>query len=271
MTRATGAWRAAAWAVTLASSLLLGERARAADEAPEEGQAEAFARVVVDSADLHTGPGVSFRVIYTGHRGETFALDGRQGSGVWLRVLLPDGRRAYAMGEQLEPFAVSDGQFARPGVFAPPPLEGAHGGFALVGGMLNIPVRDGSFKQYGYMEVRPQLVIDKTFSLEGFVGDGLTADGAQLVYGAMFTVYLFPKWVLCPFLGLGGGGLSVFPKSDSFVLQREDLFLARAGGGFLFALKNRILVRIEAANMTLFTAESFANAQTVTGGFGVYF
>jgi len=263
-------WRAALWAATLTIACALGKQARAADEAPEE-KAEAFARVVVDSADLRTGPGVSFRVIYTAHRGETFALDGRQGSGFWLRVLLPDGRRAYAMGEQLEPFAVSGGEFARPGLFAPPPLEGTHAGFALVGGMLNIPVRDGTQKQYGYMEVRPQIVLDKTISIEGFLGDGLTADGAQLIYGAMVTVYLFPKWALCPFLGLGGGGLSVFPKADSFVLQREDLFVARAGGGFLFALRNRILVRIEAANMTLFTAESFANAQTVTGGFGVYF
>lgn len=237
----------------------------------EEDHAEAFARVVVDATDMRTGPGVSFRVIYTAHRGETFALDGRQGGGFWLRILLPDGRRAYAMGEQVEPFAVSNNEFKRPGFFAPPPLEGARAGFALLGGMLNIPIKNGVFQQFGYMEVRPQLVLDKTFSIEGFVGDGLTADGAQLLYGATVTIYLFPKWALCPFLGLGGGGLSVIPKSDSFVLQREDFFAARAGGGFLFALKNRILVRIEASNFTLFTASTFKNAQTVAAGFGVYF
>jgi hypothetical protein len=236
-----------------------------------EDHAEAFARVVVDSADLRSGPGVSFRVIYSAHRGETFALDGRQGGGFWLRLLLPDGRRAYAMGEQVEPFAVTDSTFKRPGFFAPPPLEGSRGGFALTGGMLNIPVKNGSFQQFGYMEVRPQLVLDKTFSLEAFVGDGLTADGAQLFYGLTTAIYLFPNFPLCPFLELGGGGLSVFPKSDSFVLQREDMFVARAGGGFIFALRNRILVRIEATNMTLFTASQFLTAQTVTGGFGVYF
>jgi uncharacterized protein YgiM (DUF1202 family) len=237
----------------------------------QEDHAEAFARVVVDSADLRTGPGVSFRIIYSARRGETFALDGRQGGGFWLRLLLPDGRRAYAMGEQVEPFAVSNNEFKRPGIFAPPPLEGSHGGFAITGGMLSIPILNGKIQQFGYMEIRPQIVLDKTFAIEGFVGDGLTSDGAQLFYGAMLTVYLFPKWALCPFLSLGGGGLSVLPKSDSFVLQREDLFLARAGGGFLFALRNRILVRIEASNMTLFLADSFQNAQTVTGGFGVYF
>jgi hypothetical protein len=175
------------------------------------------------------------------------------------------------MGEQVEPFAVTDEKFKRPGFFAPPPLEGARAGFALVGGMLNVPIKNGQFQQFGYMEVRPQLVLDKTFSVEAFLGDGLTSDGAQLFYGATLTVYLFPKWALCPFLGLGGGGLSVIPKSDSFILQREDLFLARAGGGFMFALRNRILVRIEASNFTLFTASQMQNAQTVTGGFGVYF
>jgi len=244
--------------------------ARAADS-PTEDRAEAFARVVVDSTDLRTGPGVSFRVIYTAHRGETFALDGRQGGGFWLRVLLPDGRRAYAMGEQVEPFAVSNKEFSRPGLFAPPPLEGAHAGFALLGGMLSIPTKNGNIQQFGYMEVRPQLVLDKTFSLEAFVGDGLTTDGAQLFYGVTATVYLFPRWALCPFLDLGGGGLSVIPNSDSFILQRQDLFAARAGGGFIFALRNRILVRIEATNLTLFTASQFFNAQTVAGGFGVYF
>jgi uncharacterized protein YgiM (DUF1202 family) len=260
------------YALAVVTAVAVGVAAKDAHAAETtEEPAEAFARVVVDSADLRSGPGVSFRVIYTAHRGETFALDGRQGGGFWLRVILPDGRRAYAMGEQVEPFAVTDESYKRPGIFAPPPLEGASAGFALVGGMLNIPIKNGKFAQYGYMEARPQLVLDKTFSIEAFIGDGLTSDGAQLFYGATFTVYLFPRWALCPFLGLGGGGLSVIPKSDSFVLQREDMFVARAGGGFMFALRNRILVRIEATNMTLFTASQMQNAQTVTGGFGVYF
>ena len=52
---------------------------------------EAFARVVVDSAELRSGPGVSYHVIYNVQRGETLAIDGRQSAGFWLRVVLPDG------------------------------------------------------------------------------------------------------------------------------------------------------------------------------------
>jgi hypothetical protein len=238
------------------------------------GEPEAFARVVVDSAELRTGPGVSYRVIYDAHRGETFALDGRPGSGFWLRVILPDGRVAYALGDEVQPFAVSAGEEggpSRPGLFAPPPLEGSRGGLSLLGGMLSIPVVGGAVQRFGYVEARPSVVLHKSISLEGFVGDGLTSDGAQILYGGGAAIYLAPGWTVCPFVDLFAGGLSVFPNPDSFVLKREDLYLARAGGGILFALRNRILVRIEATNLSIFSAESYKSAQTYAGGLGVYF
>ena len=234
---------------------------------------DGFVRVVVDSADLRTGPGVSFRVVYTARRGDVFALDGRPGTGFWLRVILPDGRTVYALGDEVQPFSVREGEAgpSRPGFFAPPPLEGAHAGLAIVGGVFRGPTVDGSVQSFGYMEARPSLVLHKTLLLDGFVGDALTADGTQLLYGGGATVYLAPSFFLCPFVQLGGGRMSVFPSQDSFVLARQDLMLARAGGGLLFALRNRILVRLEASNLSLFQADSYKNAQTYAGGLGVYF
>ncbi len=265
-------WAAAAVALVFLTASV-SYAAGSPDEA-DEPEPEAFARVVVDSADLRTGPGVGYRVIYTAHRGETFALDGRPGTGFWLRVLLPDGRTAYALGDEVQPFAVTPGEEgapSRPGLLAPPPLEGARAGLALLGGVLSIPVVGGSVQRFGYVEARPSLVLHKTVSLEGFVGDGLTSDGTQLLYGGGVAIYLAPNWPVCPFLGLSAGGLSVFPNPDSFVLKREDLYVARAGGGVLFAFRNRILVRLEATNLSVFSAESYKNAQTYAGGLGVYF
>jgi hypothetical protein len=246
----------------------------AAPQPPTAGDVEAFARVVVDSAELRTGAGVGHRVIYVAHRGETFALDGRPGTGFWLRVLLADGRSAYVLGDEVQPFAVTAGEEgapSRPGLFAPPPLVGSRGGLALVGGMLSIPDATGAVQRYGYVEARPSLVLHETVSLEGFIGDGLTSDGTQLLYGGGVAIYLAPRWLVCPFVGLFAGGLSISANPDSFVLKSQDLFLARAGGGVLFALHNRILVRLEATNLSLFTAESYKNAQTYAGGLGVYF
>lgn len=246
----------------------------AAPQAAHAEDAEAFARVVVDAAEMRSGPGVSYRVIYTAQRGETLAIDGRQGAGFWLRVILPDGRVAYALGDEVQVFAVRPGEPdgpSRPGIFATPPLEGARAGFAIVGGLLSIPIRDGTTRAFGYLEARPSIVVHRTLMLDGFVGNGLTADGAQILYGGGATVNFAPSWPICPFLGIAGGGLTVRPNADSFVLQREDLYLARAGGGVLMALRGRILVRLEATNLSLFTSDSFKNAQTYSGGLGVYF
>jgi hypothetical protein len=259
---------------TFAPSRSLATESSAPPPPADEVEPEAFARVVVDSAELRTGPGVSYRVLYDAHRGETFALDGRPGFGFWLRVLLPDGRAAYALGDEVQPFAVhpgDEGAPSRPGLFAPPPLEGARAGLALVGGVLSIPIVGAGVQRFGYIEARPSLVLHKTVSLEGFVGDGLTSDGAQLLYGGGVAIYLAPSWPICPFVGLFAGGLSVLPNPESFVLKRENLYVARAGGGVLFALRNRILVRLEATNLSVFSANSYKNAQTYAGGLGVYF
>jgi hypothetical protein len=236
--------------------------------------AEAFARVVADTADLRTGPGVSHRVIYEAHRGETFALDGRPGTGFWLRVVLPDGRTAYALGDEVQSFAVTPGEEgapSRPGLLAPPPLRGSRAGLALVGGVLSIPVEGNGVQRYGYLEARPSLLLTESVSVEAFLGDGLTADGTQLLYGAGAAVYLAPRWAICPFVGIAAGGLSLRGSSTSFVHGDEDFYVARAGGGLLLALRNRILVRLEVTNLSVFTAETYKNAQTYAGGLGVYF
>jgi hypothetical protein len=263
--------RSLALALALAAPAAVATSPRVASAAEEP---DAFARVVVDAADLRTGPSISSRVIYTAHRGEAFAVDGRQGTGFWLRVVLPDGRTAYGLGDEVQVFAVRPGEPeapSRPGLFATPPLEGALAGFAILGGILTIPTRDNSTRAFGYIEGRPSLVVHRTVTLDGYIGDALTADGSQILYGGGATVHFAPSWPICPFLGIGGGGLTVRPNADSFVLKREDLYMARAGGGILMALRGRILVRLEVTNLTLFDSESLKNAQTYAGGFGVYF
>ena len=144
------------FAAILALALIaLAPREAAADEP------QAFARVVVDTAELRSGPGVSYRIIGNAARGETLAIDGRQGGGFWLRVILSDGQTAYALGDEVQVFAVREGEPdapSRPGFFATPPLEGAHAGLAIVGGILSIPIADGTTHGFGYIEARPSIV-----------------------------------------------------------------------------------------------------------------
>lgn len=262
--------RCAAVALLVASAWATPELARADGAAAPE----AFARVVVDRVELRSGPGISYRVIATASRGETLALDGRPSAGFWLRVTTADGRTAFVLGDTVQTFAVRPGEPdapSRPGFFAAPPLTGARGGLALLGGLLAVPIADGSKDTFGYFEARPSLVLHETLTLEGVAGLSPTADGVQLLYGGGAQVNLAPRWPVSPYLGLAMGGLSVRPNADSFVLRREDYWVARAGGGLLLALRGRILVRLDATQMALLQPDRFRNAQTFTGGLGVYF
>ena len=231
----------------------------------------AFARVVVEETALRSGPGVSHRIIYLAHRGETFVIESRKGAGFWLKVLLPDGRGGWVLGDTVQPIGISpnaEDRPATPGFFAPPPLAEARGGFAIMGGVLDESSRGIAS---GYLEVRPAIVLAPTIGFEPYVGMALTENGNELLYGGAVTLHFAPDWAIEPYFTMGLGGLSTFPNADQFVLQKETVWAARAGAGVLFALRARILVRLEATNFSIFTEDSFRNAQSYIGGFGVYF
>jgi hypothetical protein len=236
-----------------------------------ESKVDAFARVVVEETALRSGPGVAHRVLYTAHRGETFVIDARQGNDFWLKLVIPDGRSGWVLGDTVQPIAIRQDAPERPrtaGWLAPPPLAEARGGLAILGGVLASGAQGTA---YGYLELKPAFVLAPTVAFEPYVGMALTTNGNQLLYGAAFTVHLAPDWAIEPYASLGLGALSSFPNNDQFVLKKETVWAARAGGGLLMALRGRVLVRFELSNLTLFTEDSYRNAQLFTGGCGVYF
>lgn len=243
------------------------------DDSRSAGDPEAFARVTAEETELRTGPGVTYRVITVIHRGDTLPIEGRR-DGTWLHVIMADGRDAYVLGGAVQSFTADpqrDDVPRKPGLFAPPPLEGAHGGLAILGGVLRTPVQPSGHDWFGYLEVRPSLVVHKNVSLDAFGGAGMTSAGTQFLYGGGATVHFAPDFFLCPYASLGAGGLSSVPNSDTFVLRREDAFVGRANVGLLFALRGRILVRLDASSLALFRGDSLRHAQTFAGGLGVYF
>ncbi|HEY6078325.1 MAG TPA: SH3 domain-containing protein [Polyangiaceae bacterium] len=225
---------------------------------------DAYARVVVAEAELRAGPGVSHRVIYRAPRGETFLISTRETAGFWLQVTLPDGRTAYVLGDTVEPVSASDdsAEAARkPGFFAPPALQDAHGGFAMLAGVYDLA---------GYVELRPAWVIAPAIAFEPYVGLALLSDSRRIVYGGAGTLNLLPDKALTPFVSMGFGGMYEEPK-DEFVRESRKWFHARAGGGLLISLRFRVSVRLEASNMVLFQEDDYQNVQSYTGGLGTYF
>lgn len=242
-------------------------------------EVDAFARVVVERAEIRSGPGTSYRVIAALERGETVIVDRRGSDQFWLKLTLADGRTGWVLGDDVEVYAVRPGDTdkpSKPGLFAPPPLLGARGGLAILAGVLGSTVtsRDGgSFYNYsdGYFEIRPALVLSPTIALEPYAGISRTDDGSLTQVGGWAVIHLLPDVAVDPYFGLGGGYLWTATNADALAPSKDSLFVARAGGGLLFGLRSRILVRLEATNLTLFTPNRFKNMQTYVAGLGVYF
>lgn len=247
----------------LAAAVALGAALRGAPAAAED---EVFARVVVDEAELRAGPGASYRVLHRAVRGDSLLVTRREGGGYWLEVQLPDGRTGYLLGEVVEPVAVAEGSAERagaPGFFAPPALEDAAAGFALLG---------GAYAGDGYAELRPALVLAPSIAFEPYGGLALGDEEKRFVFGAGFMLNLAPDWAVAPYVLLGAGGARDDPNSsDEFVRKATSRWHARAGGGLLLSLRWRILVRVEATNLVLFTEDSYENVQGYLGGLGTYF
>ena len=160
---------------------------------------------------------------------------------------------------------------SRPGLFATPPLEGAHAGLAIVGGVLSIPIADGTTRAFGYLEARPSIVVHRTVTLDGFIGDALTADGAQILYGGGATINFAPagRSVRSSASAAAASRSARTPTRSSSRSRTSSSRAPAAASSWRSAAASSSASR--STNMTLFDSDSFKNAQTYSGGFGVYF
>jgi hypothetical protein len=226
-------------------------------------------RVIVPRAAVRTGPNASFRELYRAERGEVMQVIDRNGA-FWFRVVLPDGRFGWIYGEQVLPFEVDlGGKGASQGwarfknaLFAPSPIPSAWFGFTFSGGALG---GDGLFM------FRPSLVLNAHFALEAHVGEAIGSDGSLLVYGLDGDIILYPMGPLVPFVAVGVGGATSFPKVNGVTQASKSQFAMDAGAGAMLIFKKRIILRFDFRNYTLFTPNSTSNRQEYSGGMAVFF
>ena len=226
-------------------------------------------RVIVPRASVRTGPGFTYRELYRADRGEVMPVIDRNGT-YWFRVLIPDGRFGWIYGEQVIPFDIDlEGKGAskawlrvKEALFAPSPIPSSIIGLTFSGGALG---GDGLFI------FRPAVTLDAHFAIEGHVGEAIGSDGSLLVYGLDGDVIIYPMGPLCPFVALGLGGATSFPKVNGVTQAEKSQLALDAGGGAMLILRKRIILRFDVRNYTLFTPNSTQNRQEYSGGLAVYF
>jgi hypothetical protein len=226
-------------------------------------------RVIVPRASVRTGPGFTYRELYRANSGEVMEVIDRNGS-YWFRVILPDGRFGWIYGEQVMPFEVDLNGTGpskawlrvKEAIFAPSPIPSASVGLTFSGGALG-----GN----GLFMFRPSVTLDSHFALEAHIGEAIGSDGSLLVYGLDGNVLIWPIGPFVPFVALGMGGATSFPKVNGVTQTGKTQFTVDAGAGAALILKKRIILRFDFRNYTLFTPNSTENRQEYSGGLAVFF
>jgi hypothetical protein len=235
--------------------------------AEEEG---AVVRIIAEEAEVRTGPGFAFRVVYTASRGETLRAERRASRDYWFHVVLPDGTYGWVVGDQVLPLDVDPSAPEPPGlgerlagaVFSPAPLPLGDVSLSFSAGVLG---------GEGLILFRPGLLLAPHLGLEGFVGETVGEQLDVVYYGAGMNIYLFPSSPVTPFLAAGGGGAFGRKKADQYTIRPGHYASANVGGGLLIALKKRITVRFDFRDYVLFGPNYTHELKEFSGGLAVLF
>lgn len=252
-----------ATAGVLLVALVAGPRAMPwAGSVAHADEVEVFARVVVDSTPLRSGPGSSFRQVGLAVRGDTFPVKKRATSGYWFQIERPDGTLAWVLGDAVYNHELGEGDAPRNRVFAPPPLRDAR---------VEISATFGALGGGGFMAIRPTLLVAPVFGLEVTGAVAVSRAGRLLLVGGGGIVNLFPDWPVVPYFVVGGGMTVSDPNADTFLLESGSIPMLYGGGGLRFGFRQRLTLRIEARAYAFFEPGRYVAQEEYSGGLSVFF
>jgi hypothetical protein len=234
--------------------------------------ADAYLRVIAQRAPVHSGPNGSYREVFIAERGQVFQVLERGTRDFWFKIELEDGTSGWILGDMVYPFEVGpstdDGALARMGsaikraILGPSPV-----GYATIG----LSFSAGILDREGVYLLRPSLLIDSYWAIEGFAGLSPRAEKDVFLGGLGFVLRLAPGSVIGPYASLGIGAAPIRPKADNFVDKKEVLMALGAGGGLEITFKKQITVRLDARNWSLFNQNHANNGQEYSGGLAIFF
>jgi len=238
---------------------------------PARADDTALVRVISEEAQVHTGPGFAFRVVYRARQGEVLPAIGRASHDHWFRVELPDGTYGWILGDEVFPLDVDlaaahqgPSVWKRMGhaVFSPSPLLEENVGFTFSAGVLG---GDGMFL------FRPAWLLAPHVSLEGMVGETVGNQVDVIYAGGGFNAYLFASSPVTPFVGASAGGAFGRKKADQYAIQAGKYSMVNVGGGLIVALKKRLTLRGDVRHYVIFDANHTQRIQEYSGALAVFF
>jgi hypothetical protein len=229
-------------------------------------QSAPHARVIIESAEVRSGPGFDFRTVYVAGRGEGFPVRARSTQGYFLQVVLPDSTLGWIAGDSVHSYEITVDEPTSSRflgwLFAPPPLPDARGEIALAGGMLG---------SGGMIALRPSLLLAPAFGFE-LSGAAVVASGGRLMMASAGPILnLFPRSPVVPFVTLQGGVTASSPNADTFLLDAGAIAAASAGIGLRIGFHHRVTLRIETRTHVFFEPDRTLSMEEYCAGLTVFY
>jgi hypothetical protein len=234
--------------------------------------ADAYVRVIAQRASVYSGPGSGYRELAVVTRNQVYQVLERGTRDYWFKIELEDGTPGWIVGDTVFPFEVGDeeapgaltrmGRAIKRAILGPSPVPYATVGLAASAGVLD---------NEGVFLLRPSIIIDPYWAIEGFAGLSPRSEKDVYLGGLGFVLRLAPGAVIGPYASLGLGAAHISPKADNYVDPRETLMALGAGGGLEITLKKQITVRLDARNWVLFNENHSNNGQEYSGGLAIFF
>ncbi len=203
------------------------------------------ATVVVQDAyvDLRSGPGRGFPATYSVERDTTIVLLRQRTD--WIKVRTAAGREGWVHRSQLERTLTPGGAAVQLAGPSPEARTGHHWEVGLGTGDFggaNVVSVNGAYALTSNLLVRA----DVNHLLGSYSNGWLGTAGIAHVF--------VPTWRVSPFVGIGGGVISISPKAT--LVQAEDRTdtTAYAGFGVRGFLTNRFLLQAEYRSYVVFTS-----------------
>jgi hypothetical protein len=216
-----------------------------AASAPAVATAKTRATVVVKDAylDLHTGPGRGYPSTWSVERDATIELLRQRTD--WIKVRTTQGREGWVHRSQLERTLTPQGEEVR----LPGPSPDAVQKHRWETGLAT-----GDFGGAHVISLGGSYVANPHLLLRADVTQ-LLGDYSEGWLGTLGIAHVFvPRWRVSPFVGLGGGLLTISPKATLVQAEDRSDSTAYAGLGVRGFLTQRFLLQAEYRSYVVFTS-----------------
>ena len=195
--------------------------------------------------EMHTGPGSAYPIFYVVDRGDSIVILRRKTD--WFRIRTDNGKEGWASKRQMQQTLLPDGQKLR---F----WETDRSDF--VTRQWELGVTTGELKSAPIMSVYGGYSFTPNLSTELTLGHSIGNISSSLLLKASLLMQPFPEWDYSPFLALGVGGIEVKPSATLIDPADKSNEMAQVGVGFRKFLSRRFVMRFEANEYVIFSANN---------------